>query len=261
METARSGRFFIYPVMIELIRHGDIHEIRLARAPVNALNFDLLDALVGAVESAAAEGAAGVLLSGGTKVFSGGLDVPYLLGCSPTELKACWSRFFDAARALAKSPVPVAAAIGGHNPAGGCVLALCCDYRVMAEGPFRIGLNETQVGLAVPDAIQYLMRRIVGAHRAERLVVASAMIEAAQAHAVGLVDALAPQEQVRETALAWLQATAALPQGPLRVTRGIARADIIQALDAFGPADLETFVQGWYSEETQRVLHGLFARK
>ena len=105
------------------------------------------------------------------------------------------------------------------------------------------------------------MRRIVGAHRAERLVVASAMIESAQAHAVGLVDALAPQEQVRETALAWLQATAALPQGPLRVTRGIARADIIQALDAFGPADLETFVQGWYSEETQRVLHGLFARK
>lgn len=261
METARSGRFFIYPVMIELIRHGDIHEIRLARAPVNALNFDLLDALVGAVESAAAEGAAGILLSGGSKVFSGGLDVPYLLGCSPAELKACWSRFFDAARALAKSPVPVAAAIGGHNPAGGCVLALCCDYRVMAEGPFRIGLNETQVGLAVPDAIQYLMRRIVGAHRAERLVVAGAMIESAQAHAIGLVDALAPQEQVRETALAWLQATAALPQGPLRVTRGIARADIIQALDAFGPADLETFVQGWYSEETQRVLHGLFARK
>ncbi|MFM6988179.1 MAG: enoyl-CoA hydratase/isomerase family protein, partial [Arenimonas sp.] len=154
-----------------------------------------------------------------------------------------------------------AAAIGGHNPAGGCVLALCCDYRVMAEGPFRIGLNETQVGLAVPDAIQYLMRRIVGAHRAERLVVAGAMIESAQAHSIGLVDALAPQEQVRETALAWLQATAALPQGPLRVTRGIARADIIQALDSFGAADLETFVQGWYSEETQRVLHGLFARK
>jgi len=237
METARSGRFFIYPVMIELIRHGDIHEIRLARAPVNALNFDLLDALVGAVESAAADGADGILLSGGSKVFSGGLDVSYLRGCSPAELKACWSRFFDAARALAKSPVP------------------------MAEGPFRIGLNETQVGLVVPDAIQYLMRRIVGAHRAERLVVAGAMIESAQAHAIGLVDALAPQEQVRETALAWLQATAALPQGPLRVTRGIARADIIQALDSFGAADLETFVQGWYSEETQRVLHGLFARK
>ena len=247
--------------MIEIIPHGNIHEIKLARPPVNALNFALLDALTDAVQSAPGNGAAGIVLSGGAKVFSGGLDVPYLLGCDEDGLRACWSRFFDAARALAKSPIPVAAAISGHNPAGGCVLALCCDYRVMAEGPFRIGLNETQVGLAVPDAIQYLMRRIVGAHRAERLVVAGAMIESAQAHAVGLVDALAPQEQVRETALAWLQATAALPQGPLRVTRGIARADIIQALDAFGPADLETFVQGWYSEETQRVLHGLFARK
>ena len=176
--------------MIEIIPHGTIHEIKLARPPVNALNYDLLDALVTAITQAPGNGARAIVISGNQKVFSGGLDVPYLLNCSSAELKACWSRFFDAARALAKSPIPVAAAISGHNPAGGCVLALCCDYRVMAEGPFRIGLNETQVGLAVPEAIQYLMRRIVGAHRAERLIVAGAMIESAQAHTLGIIDEL-----------------------------------------------------------------------
>jgi len=126
----------------------------------------------------------------------------------------------------------------------------------MAEGPFRIGLNETQVGLAVPEAIQYLMRRIVGAHRAERLIVAGAMIESAQAHALGIIDELAPQEAVGETALAWLKSTTALPQGPQRISRAIARADIIQALDGFAGDQMEQFLQGWYSEETQRVLQG-----
>lgn len=247
--------------MIEIIPHGNIHEIKLARPPVNALNFAMLDALTQAVQTAPGKDATGIVLSGGTKVFSGGLDVPYLLDCDEDGLRTCWSRFFDAARALAKSPIPVAAAISGHNPAGGCVLALCCDYRVMAEGPFRIGLNETRVGLAVPESIQYLMRRIVGAHRAERLIVAGAMIESAQAHALGIVDELAPQEAVVETTLAWLNSTIALPLGPQRVSRAIARADIIRALDGFAGDQMEQFLQGWYSEETQRVLQGLFPKK
>ena len=79
-------------------------------------------------------------------------------------------RHRDAARALAAFPSPVVAAIAGHAPAGGCVLALCCDYRIMASGPFRIGLNETQVGLVAPEGIQHLLRRVVGLHRAERLL-------------------------------------------------------------------------------------------
>lgn len=247
--------------MIEQITHGDFLEIRLSRPPVNALNFALLDALVQAIEQAPQTGAKGIVLSGGTKVFSGGLDVPYLLGCSDAGLKACWSRFFDAARAVAGSPLPVVAAIAGHNPAGGCVLALCCDYRVMAEGPYRIGLNETQVGLIVPDAIQYLLRRIVGAHRAERLVVAGAMIESRKAFELGVVDELAPQENVVDRALAWLIGSAALPQGPMRATRAIARADIIEALNSFNTVEMEVFMQGWYSEETQSVLRGLFPGK
>jgi enoyl-CoA hydratase/carnithine racemase len=246
--------------MIEIIEHGTIHEIRLNRPPVNALDPGLLGALVAALEAAPRNGARGIVLSGGQKVFSGGLDVPYLMRQDRDGLRECWTLFFEAARALARSPVPVAAAIAGHNPAGGCVLSLCCDYRVMARGPFRIGLNETQVGLIVPDAIQYLLRRVVGTHRAERLVVAGAMVESEQALAYGMVDELADAGEVVVRAARWLEDLLALPNGPMLATRRMARADVAAALDGFQQAELDGFLAGWYSDDTQRALRELMAR-
>jgi enoyl-CoA hydratase/carnithine racemase len=246
--------------MIEIIQHGAVHEIKLARPPVNALNFDLLDLLVKAILAAPANGARGIILSGSEKVFSGGLDVPYLMSLDKAGLVSCWSRFFDAARALANSPVPVVAAIAGHNPAGGCVLALCCDYRVMARGPFRIGLNETQVGLAVPEAIQYLMRRVVGTQRAERLMVEGAMIESELAHKIGLIDELTDAANVVNAANTWLGTILALPSTPMLATRKIARADVVNALHAFSDVDLERFIEGWYCSDTQTALHALLSK-
>jgi len=141
------------PPLVETIVHGHVTELRLARPPVNALNPELCLAITESLRAAVADGARGIVLVGGPKVFSAGLDVPYLLslGTDQAALLQAWTAFFDAARALAGCPVPVVAAMAGHAPAGGCVLALCCDYRVMAEGEFRIGLNETQVGLAAPE--------------------------------------------------------------------------------------------------------------
>ena len=251
--------------MIEHLRHGDIHELRLSRPPVNVLHDELLLALIAALRAAISEGARGIVLSGNEKVFSGGMDVPHLMTLDRNAMHVCWSRFFDAARALASSPVPVAAAITGHNPAGGCVLALCCDYRVMARSsdpakPFRIGLNETQVGLAVPDAIQHLMRRVVGAQRAERLIVAGALVESERAFALGLVDELAEPGDVVPRCVAWLQSILALPSSPMLATRAIARADIIAALAAFGDKELEGFLDQWDSPDTQAALQAVMAR-
>jgi len=163
--------------LIETTIHGDIHELRLARPPVNALNPELCALVTQALDDAVAAGAQGIVLAGGPKVFSAGLDVPYLLslGADQEALLRSWTAFFGAARALAACPVPVVAALAGHSPAGGCVLALCCDYRIMAEGPYRIGLNETQVGLVAPEGIQSLLARMVGPHRAERLLVAGCL--------------------------------------------------------------------------------------
>lgn len=246
--------------MLERIAHGNVLEIRLARPPVNALNPELLAALATAFAPAQLHGVEGVVLSGGPKVFSGGLDVPHLLGLDRAGLTAAWSGFFATARAIAHCPVPVVAAIGGHSPAGGCVLALCCDYRVMARGAYRIGLNETQVGLVVPDAIQVLMRRVVGTHRAERLMVAGAMIESEQALAIGLVDELTDADHVATRGLHWLGELAALPREPMLTTRKIARADLHAALDGFSDDELDGFVDRWFAKATQDALHALVAK-
>ena len=247
--------------LVERSIHGAVHELKLARAPVNALDPALCGSLTAALSDAIGAGAQGIVLSGGPKVFSAGLDVPYLLGLGAgrDQLKAAWNAFFSAARALANSPVPVAAAVAGHAPAGGCVLALCCDYRVMVRGLAQIGLNETQVGLAAPEGIQQLLRRVVGAHRAERMLVAGALVDAERALAIGLVDELAEADHVNVRARIWLEELLALPRQPMLQTRALARADLVAALHP-ERINLDGFVDAWFAPDTQAGLRALVAR-
>lgn len=251
---------------VQTINHGRIRELRLARPPVNALDPALCRALIAGLDQAVAEDMDAVVVSGASGIFSAGLDVPYLmsLGEDRHALHAAWGAFFGAARALAGLRIPVVAAITGHAPAGGCVLSLCCDYRVMARSPdparpFTIGMNETQVGLAVPDGAQHLMRRVVGQHRAERLLVSGAMVPDEEALRIGLVDELATMEEVVPRALAWLEPLLRLPRAPMLQTRALARADLVRALHPEN-LHLDRFVDGWYDPDTQAGLRALLAR-
>lgn len=241
------------------IHEGDIHELRLARPPVNALNPALCAALCDAMAQSLDQGARGIVLSGGPKAFTAGLDVPHLLTLDASALRVAWEGFFMAARALAQSTVPVVAALNGHAPAGGCVLALCCDYRVMAAGPYFIGLNETRVGLVAPEGIQHLMRRVVGAHRAERLLVAGEMIDAQRALEIGLVDELADIDAVPARAREWLAELLSLPGRPMLATREIARADVVAALQP-ERIELDRFIASWDQPDTQAALRALVAK-
>ena len=131
--------------MLETLDHDDgaIRELRLDRPPVNALTPELLAALRDALEAAPAAGARALVVSGRPGMFSAGLDVPCLLGLDRAGIEGLMANLFAALRALAFSPVPSVAAVTGHSPAGGAVLALMCDRRVMAAGDaesrFRIG--------------------------------------------------------------------------------------------------------------------------
>jgi enoyl-CoA hydratase/carnithine racemase len=246
--------------LIAVTDHGRIRELKLARPPVNALNPALCIALRDAVARAIGDGVEGIVLAGGPKVFSAGLDVPHLLALDGRDaLMAAWESFFGAARALADCPMPIVAALSGHAPAGGCVLALCCDYRVMASGPFRIGLNETQVGLAVPAGVMRLMQRVVGQYRAERLLVSGEMVDAERALAIGLVDELTDIDHVPLRARAWLEELLTLPRKPMLATRANARQDLVAAMRAEN-LQLDRFVDAWQEPDTQAALHALVAR-
>jgi len=246
--------------MLNLIAHDAITEINMSRPPVNALNVELLQAIRHAMDHAVSGGARGVVLSGMPGMFSAGVDVPALLGRDRNGVREFWREFFLTCSKLAMSPVPVIAAITGHSPAGGAVLSLFCDYRVMAEGPFRIGLNETQVGLVVPESIQMALRRIVGGYRAERLMVAGAMVESADALAIGLVDEVTNVEQVVTRALVWMQGTLALPSNAMLRTRAIARADLTAVWAHPEKLPIDEFIDAYFHPETQAVLEKLVAR-
>lgn len=247
--------------MLDILLHdGDIHEIRMARAPVNAFDIALVRALRDAIAEAPSNGARGIVLSGAQGMFSAGVDVPALLQRDRAGVREYWDEFFALCGAIAASRVPTVAAITGHSPAGGAVVSLFCDYRVMAHGPYKIGLNEVQVGLSVPEPIQFAMRRIVGAYRAERLLVAGAMVDAEQAHAIGLVDELATVEQVVTRAVNWLGDLLKLPPKAMLRTRAIARADLVAVWGDTSNLLDPGFIDDFFGEETQAVLQALVAR-
>ena len=246
--------------MLEVIRHDTTHELRLARPPVNALDPTLVRELRSAIEGATRDGARGIVLSGRPGMFSAGLDVPALLPMKRDDLRIFWADFFGLCADLACSKIPIVAAITGHAPAGGAVLAIMCDYRVMADGAFKIGLNETQVGLAVPERIQAVLRRLVGAYRAERLMIAGTMLDAADAKALGFVDELVASDLVVPRAIAWMSELLRLPAEAMSETRRLARADLAAVFADPGAPLVENILDRWFSPEAQSVLQALVAR-
>ena len=249
--------------MLRRIEHGPVLELRLDRPPANALSPELIEALRDAVAAASASvsrGRAGALvLSGAEGMFSAGLDVPRFLTLDRAGVRAAWSAFYELMELMAASPIPIAAAVTGHAPAGGCVLALFSDWRVMASGEFKIGLNEVRVGLPMPPPIQAAATHVLGLRRAETICTTAELFPAGRALELGLVDELAPPGKVVEQALAWLRRLLELPPLALRKTRAQARGALIEACRR-SHAALDEVVDAWLSEETQGALKALVER-
>jgi 3,2-trans-enoyl-CoA isomerase len=245
--------------MILVTNHGTVGELRLNRPPVNALNLELMAALRQAVEAAPHNGVRALILSGAPGRFSAGLDVPLLLGMDRTAIAALWRELYGLLKALASSPIPIAAAITGHAPAGGTVLPLFCDWRVGAQGDFKLGLSEVQVGITLPPIILSALRRQVGPRRAERLAVTGALISPQEALEVGLLDEVVAVERVVSRALEWCQALLALPSEAMSVTRWNARADLIGLFDNVEP-ELDAVTEAWWNPQTQLALRAMVER-
>jgi enoyl-CoA hydratase/carnithine racemase len=245
--------------MIITTNHGPVRELRLNRPPANALSPALIVALREAIVTAPNDGAQALVLSGAPGMFSGGLDVPLWLALDREALAQAWRDFYSLMGALACSPVPIAAAINGHGPAGGTVLALFCDWRVMAEGDWKMGFNEVQVGIPLPPVILSALKRQVGARQAERLGAGGLVISAAEATRIGLVDQLVPLERVVERAVEWCQTLLKLPPQAMTITRQRARADLAACFDQNIERELDEVITSWWSDEAQTVLKALAA--
>lgn len=244
--------------MLDLIEHGSIAEVRMNRSPANALNAALVMDLTDGLRQAIAQGAEAVVISGQPGMFSGGLDVPELLPLPRSAIREFWELFFGLMRTVADSPVPMVAAITGHSPAGGAVIAVHCDYRVAAEGDFKIGFNEVRVGLPVPSTIIAALTDIVGPGHARRLTTLGLLIDPGAASEIGLVNELRPVAEVVPRAVEWSREITGLPSIAMNETRRQAKKALLANLS--GSADAETATEFWFSEETQREMHKLVQR-
>ena len=246
--------------MIDRFIHGEVHELRLNRPPVNALSPDLLRLLADEVRRSPTQGARGLVLSGRDGMFSAGLDVPVLIELDREAMGRALTSFFDSIEALAASAVPVAAAITGHSPAGGAVLSLCCDRRVMAEGDYTIGLNEVRIGIPVPRVVADLATRTVGRRVGEALCVSGRRLNPVEALEVGFVDELAPVGEVVAAARRWCEDIIQSPSQALSDTRSVLRRDLIESIRRHSKDDARLFTDRWFEPDLQNAMRDLVAR-
>jgi len=243
---------------------GRIRELKLSRPPVNALNTELVGALLAALQGAGKEAAA-VVVTGQPGLFSAGLDVRGMLQLDRDRIVALFVELWRLQYAIATSPVPVIFGLTGHSPAGGTVLAIHGDYRVMALGDFRMGLNEVQVGLFPGPPIHGAFRRLTGGH-GEQLLSRGALVDPATALRVGLVDELCDVSQVAARALEVAREFCALPREAMLRTRKMARADLVALFGKPGQelmAEREFGNMGaemWFAPAAQAVLKKLFVK-
>jgi enoyl-CoA hydratase/carnithine racemase len=238
---------------IVLEDQGPVAVLRLANGATNAIGLELVDELSGAIGSVQNR-FRGLVLSGNTKFFSIGLDVPHLLKLNRSAMHDFWNRFEDLVLALYTLPIPTASAIGGHATGGGAILALACDFRFMADGKKLIALNEVKIGLPVPYLAHLMLRQIVTDRVAVEIEFCSAFIGPNDAKAAGLADAVCDEKAVEENALEKIREMAALPATAFALTKQHRTRQIPLRFQSVRQDLNRTFMDCWFAPATQALL-------
>jgi len=198
--------------MGELVRveHGDGSEgspagvatVRLQRPPMNALNTELQEELRSAAAALGADDSVrAVVIYGGEKVFAAGADVKEFAGQSHAQMMRDADRLSSSLAALANLSKPVIAAVTGYALGGGCELALTADFRVSADNA-KWGQPEILLGIIPGAGGTQRLPRLIGPAKAKDLIFTGRFVDADEALAIGLVDAVVPAAEVYPTALA-----------------------------------------------------------
>lgn len=245
--------------MMQQVKHGRVVELQMNHPPFNALNPALVSELLQALQGAQKGNARAIILSGTPGVFSVGVDAAEILSLNRANIQQFFVQFHDLCVALGRSPIPVIAAMTGHAPAGGTILALFCDYRVMAQGPFQLGLPQVKMGVIVPTPIRYMLARLVGHRQAERLLVEGQLLAPEEAHRIGLLDEIAPPDAVLGRALQQCQRMLALPTAAMNAVRDSFHEEVHRALDN-RDAIIDELIENWFSEEAQTSMRSNFSR-
>ena len=172
--------------------------VQLSNGKVNVINTPLVKDLKATFEALDKDkNIKGVILSGRPHAFSAGLDIVSLAGYSPEEMIEFWENYMYTMQAMVKFSKPLVCAITGFAPAGGTILALCSDYRIMGKGEKHvIGMPEFELNLQIPQMLCDVYAYYLGEVKAWQSIQKAKLFNSDEALIVGLVDESVEVEEV-----------------------------------------------------------------
>lgn len=241
---------------IEKESKGRVITLSLNRSVTNAINLELINEISAYVKDYKDdEDCAGIVLtSAGEKFFSIGFDIPALIGLSQKDFSEFYRAFNRLCIDLYIFPKPAIAAIRGHAVAGGCILTLCCDYRVIAEGRKLMGLNEIRLGVPLPYPADCILRQIVDDRAARRIVDTGDFFPPEDTLAMGLVDEVMPLESVITRAVERISAIDSSSLAAFRAIKYNRTEPVVAHIQERLAKREELFIEMWYSSETREKL-------
>jgi enoyl-CoA hydratase/carnithine racemase len=242
--------------MISVEKRGKVALVRLDWSITNAINMNCVKAFSAIIDRLGSDPQVhGVVLSSSSaKFFSIGFDIPELFDLSREDFASFYRAVNQMCLELYALPKPTVAAITGHAIAGGCILALCCDYRFIADGRKLIGLNEVKLGVPVPYPADRMLRELVGMRPAREIMEAGEFYEPEQALEIGLVDRVLPLERVVEEAVEMAEVLGSLPGAAYGMIKGNRVETILEEVKRRGAEKEQAFIERWYSDEARELL-------
>jgi enoyl-CoA hydratase len=247
--------------MIERTDAGSIATLRLAHGKASALDVELVDAIARAVAEAAADDAVrAVLMTGSGSIFSAGVDLFRLADGGreyAEQFVPALSRMLLEVFAL---PKPLVVAANGHAIAGGCILTLAADYRLMAQGNGRIGMPELLVGVPFPPSVLEAVRFAVPPQHLQALIYSGRTVSADDALRLGLIDEVVAAEDLAERASSVARQLASLPPRVFALAKRQLRDPAISRAKHYA-AELDGDVrERWAAPETHAQIRDYLAR-
>lgn len=236
---------------VTLTRDGGVAVIRMQGRHGNAINPDLLRGLAAAFgEAETARSVHGVLLASGGKLFSPGLDLQELLPLDRPTMAAFMDQFCATLSALYTFPKPVLAAVSGHAVAGGCVLAMTADMRLIKRGA-RIGLNEVKVGVPLPYGVAQLLRETVHRPALTEIAMLGKNYSDEEAVAVGFAHEVLEADGFEAACMQRLTEFAERDPAALALTKRYLRQPAADRIRHHEVARRDQFLDCWFAPSTR----------
>ncbi|HEU4395050.1 MAG TPA: enoyl-CoA hydratase/isomerase family protein [Planctomycetota bacterium] len=216
--------------MIGFERRGRVGILRMEHGKASALDLEFCNALGSRFRGLAADPAAAFVLTGTGGIFSAGVDLLRLRDGGEAYVRAFVAALEPLFAAQVRAPKPIVAAVNGHAIAGGCILALGCDRRLMAEGKGTMGVAELRVGVPFPPIALEIVRAAAAPAVFRSLVLTGEPRSAADALRDGLVDALCPPDSLLDRAVEEAERLAAIPPVSFAIAKRQAFEGVLRAL-------------------------------